>query len=221
MFTNPVAPNLPDFFGYALAQGIPSSDLPSGSLATVAIDTAGAITAASVTGTIQAGELLYGAGIPDGTYIATWSGTSGTVTPAPLTAVSVASARAYSQYAAWALNYALAVALPGPGNGAGLAGMAGMYVLAVYNLGVHQLLKIGQDLPNQTFFAQMRQTYRLTSLVPGPVMASGDQATSETLVVPEFFKNLTLSELDLLKTPYGREYMGYAQMYGPTIVGVS
>ncbi|WP_455387436.1 hypothetical protein [Petrachloros mirabilis] len=221
MFTQPSTPNLPDFESFVLAQGVPTSDIPSGTLTTVTIDTSGNLTAASTTGTIQAGQFLYGTGIPDGTYIATWTGTSGTVSPAPSTAVSTGSAQAFSQYVAWALNYAIAVAMPGPGNGPGIAGMSGMYVLAVYNLGTHQLLKIAQDQPNQTFFTTIRQTYRLTSLVPGPVMASADQATSETLVVPEFFKTLTLSELDLLKTPYGRDYLGYAQMYGPTIVGAT
>lgn len=221
MFTNPAVANLPDFFGFALAQGIPASDLPSGTLTTVAIDALGNLTAASTTGTISAGEYLIANGIPSGTYIATWNGTSGTVLPIPLAAVSVNSAQAYSQWATWALNYALEVALTGPGNGPGMSGFAGISIMATYNLAMHQLLKTAQDLPNQTFFAQIRQTYKLTSLVPGPVMASADQATSETLVVPEFFKTLTLSELDLLKTPYGREYLGYAQMYGPNIVGMT
>lgn len=220
MFTDPSQPNLPDFNSYVLAQGIPAADLPSGTLATVAIDTTGAITG-TPTGTIQAGQILIGAGIPDGTYIVTWTGSAGTVSPAPLTAVSTASASAYSQYVVWALNYALQFALPGPGIGSGYAGMAGQYVLAVYNLGTHQLLKTGQDQSGQAFFTQARATYKLNSLVPGPVLASGDQATSETLLLPEFFKGLTLQQLDLLKTPYGRDYLGYAQDYGPTIVGVT
>lgn len=215
MFSDPSTPNLPDFYGYALNQGVPSSDLPSGTLTTVTIDTSGNLTAASSTGTVSAGQWINGVDV----YIATWNGTSGTVTPVPTAAVSLPSAQTFSPYSAWALNYALSVALCGPGSS--ISGLAGMYVMGVYNLAMHQLLKIAQDLTNQTFFAQIRQTYRLTSLVPGPVMASGDQATSETLVIPEFFKNLTLSELDLLKTPYGRDYLGYAQMYGPSIVGVT
>ncbi|HQT24978.1 MAG TPA: hypothetical protein PLK99_00065 [Burkholderiales bacterium] len=221
MFTTPSTVNLPDFCAYALAQGVPAADIPSGGLTLVMVDTQGNLSAVSTSGTVLAGQLLYGPGIPDGTYIATWTGATGTVQPAPTATVSVSSAKTSSQWAAWALNMALMVALPGPGNGPGLVGMAGMHVLATYNLGLHQLLKIGQDQPGQTFFSTIRQTYRLGSLVPGPVMASGDQATSETLVVPDFFKTLTLSDLDLLKTPYGRDYLGYAQMYGPTIVGVS
>lgn len=219
MFTNPSTPNLADFNAYCLAQGIPSADLPSGSLTTVSITTSGAITAASTSGTVQAGQILVGG--PDGTYLTSWSGLSGTVSPSPAADVSAASVQAYTVYVAWALNYALEVALPGPGIGSGLPGLAGQYLRAVYNLGVHHLLSIAQDQPNQSYFAEQRSTFNLLSLIPGPVLASGDQNTSETLVVPEFFKNLTLSEIDLIKTPYGRAYLGYAQMYGPTIVGVS
>ena len=220
MFTDPSSPNLADFYAYCLSSGVPAADLPSGSLTTVTIDTSGNISAVSTSGTISSGEVLSGVDIPDGTYLTAWNTTSGTVSPAPVVAVSTASASAYSVYAAWALNYALQVAISGSGIG-GLPGFAGQYVIAVYNLGVHQLLMIAQDLPNQDFFTQARTKYDLNSLVPGPVLASGDQATSETLVVPEFFKNLTLSEINLIQTPFGRRYLGYAQMYGPTIVGFS
>lgn len=220
MFVDPSSPNLADFYAYCLSSGVPAADLPSGTLTTVTIDTSGNISAASTSGTVSAGEVLSGTNIPDGTYLTAWSATSGTVSPPPPVAVSTASASAYSVYAVWALNYALQVAISGSGIG-GLPGFAGQYVMAVYNLGVHQLLVIAQDLPNQDFFTQARITYNLNSLVPGPVLASGDQATSETLLVPDFFKNLTLSELDLIKTPFGRRYLSYSQMYGSTIVGVS
>lgn len=218
MFTDPTTPNLADFYSVAIGQGVPTADLPSGTLSTVTIDTSGSISALATSGTVQAGMILS---TPLGTYLATWNTTSGTVSPVPTEPVSEASITVYSPYVGWALNYAIQVALPGPQIGAGLSGFAGQYILAVYNLALHQLLKIAQDQPNQSFFTQARAQYKIGTLIPGVVMASGDQATSETLVVPEFFKNLTLSELDLVKTPYGRDYLGYAQMYGPSIVGFS
>lgn len=218
MFTDPTSPNLADFYSVAIGQGVPAADLPSGTLTTVTIDTSGSISALSTSGTVQAGMILS---TPLGSYLSSWNGTSGTVSPAPSAPISEASLTVYSPYVGWALNYALEVALSGPGIGAGLSGFAGQYLLAVYNLALHQLLKIAQDQPNQSFFTQIQAQYKLGTLVPGPVLASGDHATSETLLLPEFFKNLTLSELDLIKTPYGREYLGYAQMYGPNIVGFS
>jgi hypothetical protein len=216
MFTNPTQPNLSDFNAFVLNQGVPSGDLPSGTLTTVGIDTSGNLTAASTTGTIAAGMALVGSGIPSNTYIATWNGTSGTVLPVPEVAVEAATAAAYSPYAAWAFAAAVAITLTPPSCMPPIE-----YVMAVYNYGMHKLLKIGQDQAGQTFFADQRAAFKLLSFKAGPVGASADQATSQTLVTPDFLKGLTMGDLDLLLTPWGREYLDYSQAYGPNIVGVS
>lgn len=216
MFTNPTQPNIADFYAFVIGQGVPSADLPTGTLTTVVIDTAGNLTAASTTGTVAAGMALGGSGIPSSTYIATWSGTSGTVLPAPTAPVEEASATAYSPYLEWAFVGAMGVTLIPPA-----CMLPILYVMAVYNCGMHKLLKIAQDQPGQTFFATQRQTFKLLSFKAGPVASSADQATSSTLVTPDFLKGLTMGDLDLLNTPWGREYLDYSQMYGPNIVGVS
>lgn len=214
MYINPTEPNLPDFSTFVLAQGVPSADLPSGMLTSVSIDTSGNLSTLSSTGTIAAGVALIGTGI--NTYIATWNGTSGTVSPAPAAAVEAATATAYSPYLAWAFIGAEAVTLTPP------PGMPPiLYVTAVYNYGMHKLLKIGQDQSGQTFFTDQRANFKLLSFKAGPVGASADQATSQTLVTPDFLKGLTMGDLDLLLTPWGREYLDYSQAYGPSIVGVS
>jgi hypothetical protein len=215
-WTNPTAPNLPDFYAFVLAQGVPSGDLPSGTLTTVGIDTFGNATAASVTGTISAGMVLVGAEIPQYTYVTAWSGTSGTVSPAPTAAVSAPSAAAYSPYLQWAFTMASDITLVPPSCMPPI-----LYVTAVYNYGMHKLLKIGQDISGQTFFTTQRAAFNLMSFKAGPVGASADQSTSQTLVTPDFLKGLTMGDLDLLLTPWGREYLDYSQQYGPTIVGVS
>lgn len=216
MFANPIQPNLPDFNAFVLNQGVPSGDLPSGTLTTVGIDTSGNLTAASIAGTIAAGMVLAGSGIPANTYIATWNGTSGTVLPVPTSAVEAASAAAWSPYLAWAFIGALGVTLVPPSNM-----LPVLYVMAVYNYGMHKLLKIAQDKSGQTFFSDQRALFKLFSFKAGPVGASADQATSQTLVTPDFLKGLTMGDLDLLLTPWGREYLDYSQAYGPSIVGVS
>ena len=216
MFTNPTAPNISDFQAFVLGQGVPPADLPSGTLTTVSIDTSGNATAASVTGTVAAGMALVGTGIPANTYVATWSGTSGTVTPAPLASVSAASAAAYSPWLQWAFIGAEAVTLTPPPCMPAI-----VYVMAVYNYGMHKLLKIGQDQSGQTFFTTQRANFNLLSFKAGPVASSADQATSNTLVTPDFLKGLTMGDLDLLLTPWGREYLDYSQSYGPSIVGIS
>ena len=120
-----------------------------------------------------------------------------------------------SDYYTWAFDYALDVTNTVPQMPQGL------YVIAVYNLGLHHLLTIAQDQAGETFFTSARTQFSLMSFVVGGVASSSDEATSQTLVVPEFMKNLTYSDIDVQKTPWGRQYLGYAQSYGPTVVDVS
>jgi hypothetical protein len=215
-WTNPTVPNIADFSAFVLNQGVPSADLPSGALTTVSIDTSGNLTVASSTGTIAAGMVLVGVDVPQYTYIASWASSTGTVTPIPTSAVEAATAAAYSPYLQWALTMAEGVTLLPPSCMPPI-----MYVTAVYNYGMHRLLKIGQDQPGQMFFSDQRANFKLLSFKAGPVGASADQATSQTLVTPDFLKGLTIGDLDLLLTPWGRDYLDYSQMYGPSIVGVS
>ncbi|MEK7916636.1 hypothetical protein AAB988_29470 [Burkholderia contaminans] len=121
-----------------------------------------------------------------------------------------------SQYLQWAFTMAMNLALQSPCSVPAI-----VYVLAVYNLGMHRLLKVAQDTPPSTYFATQRAAFKLMAFVGGVVQSSADQATSNSLVVPDFVKNLTMQDLDLLKTPWGREYLAYAQQYGPDVVGVS
>jgi hypothetical protein len=217
MFANPTQPNLADFATFVANQGVPAADLPSGTLTTVNIATSGILTASSVSGTVAAGMALFGSGVSN-TYLSAWnSGTaSGTVSPAPATAVNASSLTAYSPYLQWALTVAMDVTLFPPPCMPVI-----LYVLAVYNYGMHKLLKIAQDQPGQTFFSGQRANFNLMSFTAGAVSASSDQSTSTTLVTPDFLKGLTIGDLDLLSTPWGREYLDYSSQYGPNIVGVS
>ena len=121
-----------------------------------------------------------------------------------------------SDYLTWALAYAENTALVSP------PGMpAIVYVLAVYNLGTHHLLKVAQDLAGQTFFTTSRQQFGMLTFTAGPVVSSSDVTTSESLLSADWMANMPLQALGLLKTPYGIAYLEYAQMYGSNIVGVS
>lgn len=98
------------------------------------------------------------------------------------------------------------------------------YMAAVYNLAGHFLVKwapdgTGSD-PNSTVFATMRKNLGLLSFTAGVVTAAADVSTSDSLTVPDFFKNLTLADLDLLKTPWGRDYLSIVQDMG-TLWGIS
>lgn len=71
------------------------------------------------------------------------------------------------------------------------------------------------------FFARLRSQWKLASFAPGVVASSSDVSTSASLINPEFFANLRLLDLQLLKTPFGRRYLELAQAYGPVIWGLS
>jgi len=218
VFIQPGIPNLTDFNTYVLNQGVPASDIPSGALSGVSIDTSGNLVAAGSTGTVTAGMILSGSGIAPDTYLTAWTQASltGTVFPVPLVALSGLSLSASTAQVSWAFDYAVNRVMTG---GSSMPGS--VYTLAVYNLGMHQLLKIGQDITPSTFFSGARQQYGITSFVGGVISATADQNSSNAIAVPEAFKNLGFSNLDALKTPWGREYLAYAQEYGPYVVGVS
>lgn len=95
------------------------------------------------------------------------------------------------------------------------------YTLAVYNLAADRLLNFALDQPGQTYFKDTRAALGLNSWAAGLVAASGDQGTSQTLEVIEAAKNMTITDLEMMKTRYGRAYLGFAQAYGPTIWGLT
>lgn len=101
-----------------------------------------------------------------------------------------------------------------------------VYALAVYNLGGDNLLNYAMDAPDAPvyktdkdgnsfgFFAYMRQQFNINGFVGGVVQSTSDVTTSQSMVVPEQMKNLTFANLQNLKTPYGRTYLGFAQAIG-------
>jgi hypothetical protein len=107
-----------------------------------------------------------------------------------------------------------------------------MYTLAVYNLAGDNLLNYAQDLPDadvvpgsgdpgMAFFAWTRQQLDLNGFISGVITSVNDQGTGNSMIVQEAAKNFTLSDLQNLKTPYGRQYLAIAQRAGPTIIGLS
>ena len=218
MWTNPQTPNPADFQTFVYGQGVPQADLPSGVLSGASISLSGSLTASGSSGTVAQGMVLVLSTSAPYTFITAWDSStlSGTVSPLPATALSDQTIGTYTPSLVWAFQAAFDRCMSGNGYIP-----ASVYIPALYNLGMHHLLKIGQDVPGETFFQDMRAQYKLLSFTGGVVTSAADQNTSSTVTVPDLFKNLNMSNLDLLKTPWGREYMGYAMNYGPYIVGMS
>lgn len=96
-----------------------------------------------------------------------------------------------------------------------------LYTQAVYNLAMDRLINFAPDEQGQQFFQALREKSKLTSFAPGVVSSTGDNGTNTSLMNLDVMKNLTLGQLQNMKTGYGRQYLSIAQMYGPTIWGVS
>lgn len=126
----------------------------------------------------------------------------------------------------------LCVALPTT-DAAGVAISDGrtIYEEAVYNLGTDNLVNYAPDLPGapiitgtdppQAMFAYLRAKWNILGFVSGVIQSAADESTSESMVVQEAAKNFILQDLQSLKTPWGRTYLGLAQMYGPSTWGLS
>lgn len=50
--------------------------------------------------------------------------------------------------------------------------------------------------------------------VNGIVQNASDNTTAASMLVPDFYKNISSFDLDTLRTPYGREYFNIMQQYG-------
>jgi len=230
-WVQPATPNLADFFTFAYAQGIPAADLPlpvltvtaGGSGYTVApvvtiagpaIGTAMTATATISGGVVTALTAVYPgsnyASIPDLTIAAPTSGVQATGVVTSLG----------SPYPASALNQSLDITINSTG-GSTILGELSNYVRATYNLGVHLLMQFAQDISPSTFFVDTRKAFGLNQFRPGIVMAAGDQATSQTFIVPKFFQEITLEALEATRTPWGRAWLSYEQMYSSTVWDMS
>ena len=105
-----------------------------------------------------------------------------------------------------------------------------IYTLAVYNLATDNLVSWAQDVPGGPpypnsdppvpYFQGLRASLNIAKFTPGVVTSASDVSTSTSLLNQEVFKNMTLGDLQNLKTPWGRQYLAFAQMYG-TLWGLS
>ena len=90
-----------------------------------------------------------------------------------------------------------------------------LFTLATYNLAGSNLIEYAPDQTGQTFFADARKFYGVSSFAPGLVQSTSDNSTATSLSMPKFTENLSLSDLQLLKNPWGRRYLEIAAKAGP------
>jgi|APCry1669192062_1035393.scaffolds.fasta_scaffold00554_4 hypothetical protein len=117
----------------------------------------------------------------------------------------------------WAFQVAMMIVSPDlaiVATANGTTPATSLYELAVYNLAGDNLVNYAQDQAGRTYFADLRASLKINAFAAGVVTSASDAGTSDSLAVPESLKNLTLSDLQNLKTPWGRAYLAIAQRYG-------
>lgn len=96
-----------------------------------------------------------------------------------------------------------------------------IYAIAVYNLAADLLINLAPDTAaTPTYFSGLREKFKCGQFMAGVISNAGDEATSAGLAVSEGLKNLTIDQLQNLRTPYGRTYLGLASKVG-TLWGLS
>ena len=92
------------------------------------------------------------------------------------------------------------------------------YNLAVYNFGGDYLINWASDALAQDacseYFEELRSDMGITSFKAGVVQSTADVSTSTTMAISDANKQLTLSDMQNLKTPFGRTYLAIAQKFG-------
>ncbi|HEE9885959.1 TPA: hypothetical protein R8G26_004528 [Citrobacter braakii] len=88
--------------------------------------------------------------------------------------------------------------------------MPHLYAVAVYNLAASFLANYGTE----SVFSEFRQKLRLNNIATGVITGAGDNSTSAQRLVPDFFKDLSLADLQMLQDPWGRRYLMIAQQFG-------
>ncbi len=103
------------------------------------------------------------------------------------------------------VNTAIALIADGSGD---------LYALALNNLAADFLVQWAQDQPGQTFFQNARSSWGVNSFSAGVIRSAHDESTGSDYAMPKFYQNLSLMDLQNLKTPYGRQYLAIAQQFG-------
>lgn len=95
-----------------------------------------------------------------------------------------------------------------------------IYAMAVYNLGGAFLVDFAQDVPPSTYWTDLRNKLNINAFQPGIINSAADQGTSEGSFIPSIMQGLTMFDLQLLKSPWGRAYLAIAGEWG-TLWGIT
>jgi hypothetical protein len=131
---------------------------------------------------------------------------------------------ATSPYVSYSYDYALQFVNAALASVPGVTGAWTLYAMAVYNLAADTLINFAQDgvsdppYPNSDsdtkYWSYLRQQFKINTFIPGVLTSSSDESSSVGYQVSDQFAGYTIANLQNLKTPYGRQYLGIAGSWG-------
>jgi hypothetical protein len=89
-----------------------------------------------------------------------------------------------------------------------------VYAIAVYNLGGDVLAETAQDIVPSTYWNDLRKNLGVNDWSFGIINSASDQGTSQGMQLPDYVNGLTMFDLQLSKTPWGRRYLQIAGEWG-------
>jgi hypothetical protein len=89
-----------------------------------------------------------------------------------------------------------------------------LFTLATYNWGASYLIQFQQDPSGQVYFSTLRQAFGVNNFVPGVISTASNEATSQSMTIGHGLQNMTLTDLQRVKDPYGRAALAILQDLG-------
>lgn len=96
----------------------------------------------------------------------------------------------------------------------------GLFTLATYNWAASLIIQYQPDEAGQVFFSQARQAFQINNFVPGVITTASNEATSQSMTIGKGLQNMTLTDLQRVKDPYGRAALAILQDLG-TVWGLT
>jgi len=96
----------------------------------------------------------------------------------------------------------------------------GLFTVCTYNWAASLLIQYQQDPTGQVFFTQNRQSLGINNFVPGVLQSASNEATSQSMAIGKGLSNMTITDMQRVKDPYGRQALAILMDLG-TVWGLT
>ena len=86
-----------------------------------------------------------------------------------------------------------------------------LYTNAVYNWAASFLIQYQQDQSGQVFFTNARSSFGINNFMAGVINYASNDATNQSMTVGKGLQDMSLTDLQRVKDPYGRAALAILQ----------